>query len=159
MARKKKPLNTRFWSKVKKTDGCWEWTASVDRFGYGQVGGESLATKKHTMLKAHRVSWEMVDGPVPDGLWVLHHCDNRRCVRPDHLFLGNHQDNMNDMNRKGRNVFQTRNPSAKLTAEAIRTIRARRKAGELLRVIAADFGVTESTVCRIARLAQRTGVR
>ena len=97
------PTNTiedRFWSKVRKDDGCWEWTASVNRrcYGWFHFGGKV----ERKALKAHRVSWELHNGPIPEGLWVLHKCDNPRCVRPDHLFLGDRTDNMRDCAAKGR---------------------------------------------------------
>lgn len=90
------PLEERFWRRVKKTDGCWEWTGGLLSSGYGAcfVGAYSTG--------AHRVSWELANGPIPDGLWVLHHCDNRPCVRPDHLFLGTVLDNNRDAIAKGR---------------------------------------------------------
>ncbi|MGW2169160.1 HNH endonuclease signature motif containing protein [Streptomyces sp. NPDC001705] len=87
-----------FWPKVQWTrDGCWEWGASRHRNGYGQF---HLPGKRHAL--AHRASWLLLFGPIPDGLHVLHRCDNRPCVRPDHLFLGTRVDNMQDMAAKGR---------------------------------------------------------
>lgn len=87
----------RFWSKVEKTEKCWNWKA-CKRDGYGLFrlnSGES-------MRNAHRVSWEILNGDIPHGLQVLHKCDNRLCVNPNHLFLGTLQDNMNDRNKKNR---------------------------------------------------------
>lgn len=92
----------RFWSKVRKGDGCWEWTAWINSNGYGEF------TKDHKNLKASRVSWILTYGPIPDGLFVCHHCDNPPCVRPDHLFLGTPLDNMRDMIAKGRGAHQKR---------------------------------------------------
>lgn len=97
----------RFWSRVDK-DGpvpahrpdlgpCWVFTGS-DKGPWGH--GRMHARKERTL--AHRLSWEMANGPIPDGLQVLHHCDNGACVRPDHLFLGTQADNMRDMDAKGR---------------------------------------------------------
>lgn len=87
----------RFWSKVRKGDGCWEWQAKRFDNGYG-----SFAVSRNKNQGAHRVAWELTNGPIPAGMSVLHHCDNRPCVRPDHLFLGTQLDNMRDMLAKGR---------------------------------------------------------
>lgn len=89
-------LEERFWAKVEKTDGCWLWTAALSTTGYGRIG----VGKK--MAYTHRLSWEMHNGPIPPGMHICHHCDNPKCVRPDHLFLGTRTDNMRDMWRKGR---------------------------------------------------------
>lgn len=94
-------MEKRFWDKVNKTDDCWNWTGAVINSGYGtffiaKVNGVSR------LKLAHRVAWELANGPIPEGLFVLHRCDNRRCVRPDHLFLGTAKDNTHDAMRKGR---------------------------------------------------------
>jgi hypothetical protein len=87
-----------FWDKVKIRSGigCWEWQAYCNKDGYGQVGYQG------TVTGAHRVSWILENGPIPDGLCVLHKCDNPSCVRPDHLFLGTRVDNSDDKVAKGR---------------------------------------------------------
>lgn len=90
-------MQDRFWQHVAKSEGCWEWTGANSGRGYGRVGVDGGKT-----TGAHRVSWEMHYGPVPDGCSVLHRCDNRPCVRPDHLFLGDKLANMADMVAKGR---------------------------------------------------------
>lgn len=88
----------RFWSKISKrdSDGCWLWTASVDSHGY------SMFWWNGKTLHASRVLYERIHGPIPRGLYVLHRCDSPRWVRPDHLFLGTHQENMDDKVAKNR---------------------------------------------------------
>lgn len=86
----------RFTEKVNKTDNCWEWTAYINRHGYGAIRFNGRATL------AHRVSYELHNGPIPEGFLVCHHCDNPKCVNPGHLFIGTHQDNRNDCLKKGR---------------------------------------------------------
>ena len=84
----------RFWSKVNKTNGCWEWTGRINARGYGAYGKRV----------AHRVIWEQIHGPIPSGMCICHHCDNPACVRLDHLFIGTHSDNIKDAVIKGRVV-------------------------------------------------------
>ena len=90
-------LRVRFWKKVNKKAGnsCWEWTA-CKAGGYGQI------YVRGKLVYAHRLSWVWANGKIPKGLFVLHKCDNRVCVNPDHLFLGTNKDNMQDCVRKGR---------------------------------------------------------
>lgn len=76
------------WSLIDKANdrGCWLWTGSLDPGGYGRYRSQ----------RAHRAAWTLTNGPIPDGLWVLHHCDVRRCINPDHLYLGTRADNVRD---------------------------------------------------------------
>ena len=92
----------RFWDKVEKTDGCWVWTASKNRQGYGYFRFDGK------MRKAHRMAWLFAIGEIPEGMMVCHSCDNPSCVNPEHLWLGTGQDNMDDMNTKGRHGFTKR---------------------------------------------------
>jgi hypothetical protein len=88
----------RILSKVKfDENGCWTWTGTCGPSGYGHMSYRSTFCKK-----VHRMAWILWMGEVPDGLYVLHHCDNRKCCNPEHLFLGTHKDNMQDMKEKGR---------------------------------------------------------
>lgn len=91
-------IEERFWSKVAMIPfhGCWEWIGKPTRKGYGQLWVDGK------LISAHRFAWELTHGPVADGLCVLHFCDNRSCIRVDHLFLGTIADNNSDMRRKGR---------------------------------------------------------
>lgn len=141
---RKRPISERFWEKVivAGPDDCWLWTASTYRNGYGQIG---IANQKIT--SAHRISYELHNGPIPDNLLVLHKCDNHRCVNPVHLFLGTQQDNIDDMHKKGRNrqPKNEKHRDAKFTNQQVREIRAMYATGnygqsELARM----FGVTKT---------------
>ena len=94
------PWEWRFWARVEKTDGCWLWRGGSTKprrgAGYGQF------TLNHRKDGAHRISWQIANGPVPDGMCVLHTCDNPPCVNPAHLYLGTMQDNINDRERRRR---------------------------------------------------------
>ena len=140
-------LEERFWAKVRlDEDGCWEWTAHRDRKGYGALG------RGGAVVKAHRLSWELHNGPIPIGMAVCHACDNPPCVRPDHLFLGTIGDNNRDMQLKGRASGGTRGEQqhlSVLTADDVREIRARAAAGEPHRSIGATYGVVKSTISKI----------
>lgn len=89
-------IEKQYWSKVLKTDGCWSWVGAKHRHGYGQI----RVNKK--LLAAHRVSWLLHYGQIPDGMCVLHKCDNPECTNPEHLFIGTMKDNSRDMMAKGR---------------------------------------------------------
>lgn len=136
-----------FWRKVNKTDTCWNWTGFCNEDGYG------LRRWHGRKVYAHRFSWELHNGPIPAGLKVLHHCDNPPCIRPEHLFLGTQQDNIKDMDAKGR-----RNPArlerhgrAKLTLIQVRTIRQRRTSGEKCVPLAMEYKVAPTLISRIGR--------
>lgn len=91
------PFLLRFWVRVAGVRrGCWEWRGATDPDGYG------VLRYQRSRMRAHRVSWQLANGPVPKGLHVLHSCDNPPCVNPDHLFLGTHQDNVRDRDQKKR---------------------------------------------------------
>jgi HNH endonuclease len=153
MALARTPLVERFWRKVRKTEGCWLWTGCVNgAAGYGafNIGGTR-------MDRAHRVSWRLHFGAIPAGLCVCHHCDTRRCVRPEHLFLGTRDANNKDMTRKGRSRVGhvnrrkgERHGRAKLTDEQVRRIReVYRTTQPFLRVLAKEHGVTLQQIHRI----------
>jgi hypothetical protein len=96
---KKNPLMLRFMAKVNKTETCWLWTGGIIVRGYPYG---LFRVDRSPMKLAHRVSYELHKGEIPDGLNVLHTCDNPRCVNPEHLFVGTQKENIQDMNRKGR---------------------------------------------------------
>jgi len=128
--------------------GCWLWVGGQQKSGYGAF---RFLNKQ---CCAHRVSWTLYRGEIPDGLCVLHKCDNRQCVNPDHLFLGTLKDNMQDMARKGRapNPIWARGENngggGKLTESNVREIRT---AHGLHREIAETFGVSRPLVSAIKR--------
>lgn len=139
----------RFWEKVAflgaGPDDCWEWRGAKVPHGYGKIGVDGK------MLIASRVSWELANWPIPDELWVLHHCDNPACVNPRHLFLGAQTDNMRDMDMKGRRSPNAcgrgeRNGHAKLTEPDVHKIRHLLKAGHTQRKIASIFGVAHTSI-------------
>jgi len=130
----------RFWSKVDKTGECWLWTASTTYNGYGQFAIESKP------IRAHRYSYELANGEFDKKLYVLHKCDNRICVRPSHLHLGTHKDNMKEMRNKGRSLVGEKHHNAKLTDEDVRAIKKQLRCRITQRVIADNFGVSEDRI-------------
>ena len=150
MAPPRIPIEQRFWPKVEKTDGCWIWRGFRQKAGYG------VTTVDRRCWLTHRVAWTLCCGPIPDGLGVLHHCDNPPCVRPDHLFLGTNADNMADMNRKGRGVIPSLagsdHPAAKMSETQVLEIRRRyaaREPGFTTYRAAEEFGIHQSTAWAI----------
>jgi len=144
---------SRFWPKVSKSDGCWEWTGSTTS-GYRSI--QSVSARRP--LYAHRVSFA-IHFPNVDltKKLVLHRCDNRLCVRPDHLFVGSSADNARDAWAKGRSVPPPNPPkgeahhSAKLTKATVESIRARLHSGERVIDLAVEFNVSRSSIYKIKR--------
>lgn len=157
---KARPVAERFWEKVNK-DGpvpahcpeigpCWIWTAGINhqRGGYGM-----FALRKGVIRRSHRIAWELANArPVPEGLMVLHRCDNPPCVRPAHLFTGTGAENVADMIGKGRDT-QARGSqrSKKLTEADVAAIRDARSRGVKGKLLAAQYGVTTPTIYQVTR--------
>lgn len=147
--RRSAPISERFWSKVQKGHGCWIWRGSSNNKGYGMFA----AVKQYPLL-AHRVAWELSFGPIPEGSCVLHSCDTRLCVRPDHLWLGSQTENLADMRGKGRGFTDfhrrgTEHPMSRLTDDAVVSIVSMRRDGKTLSEVAARFGIVKGTVSHI----------
>lgn len=128
-----------------KTPTCWLWTACTDRGGYGRIRHKGV-----TQL-AHRMAWEITFGPIPNYLCVLHKCDVRTCVRPDHLFLGTLRMNVADMVSKDRiaHTKGSRAGNAKLTEDQVLDIRARFFYGESIKDIAKSMAMTDVAIRNI----------
>lgn len=141
----------RFWPKVDRRGPteCWPWIGSRKPMGYGHL----IINRKD--YNAHRLSWELENGPIPAGMHVLHKCDNQPCVNPSHLFLGTHTDNMHDMDAKGRKPRGEATRRHKLTADDVRAIRAKfkRRGVKLTNAseLAAKYGVTSGTVIQAVK--------
>ena len=135
-------LSDRFFEKVIKTKGCWEWAGCTIKKGYGRIGTDWGTDN------ASRVSWVLHNGPIPDGLHVLHKCDNPPCTNPEHLFLGTPMDNTQDKISKGRcnAVKGEAHPNAKLTGDGVTEIYSRYLSGEQMKLLAEEFGVTAPCV-------------
>lgn len=128
--------------KINAESGCWEWTASKCH-GYGQIMIDGRP------IRAHRVSYEIHCGMIPDGLHILHRCDNRACINPEHLFIGTNADNMADRDAKGRGIIfrGEGHGSSKLTEADVRAIRAAK--GLPQRKLAEMYNVSGKQICMV----------
>ena len=140
-----KTLRERFNEKVDRSGGpgsCWEWTAGKNEHGYGRIYDQCTRY-------AHHIAWELFRGPIPAGNQVLHRCDNRGCVRPDHLFLGTNADNQRDKKEKGRAAKGTDNGRAKLNPTKVRKIRRLIAEGNTKMGVAREFEVDTKAIYKI----------
>lgn len=132
-------------------EACWEWQASLTPAGYGRI----VMPYTHRLIASHRLAYLLYRGPIPDGLLVCHHCDNRKCCNPAHLFLGTKTDNALDMCAKGRGRNTPHrgeeNGSSILTEKQVCAIRAARAAGVVDRVQAEQYGVSKAAIGAVVR--------
>lgn len=138
-------LEQRFLANIQPSlNGCWMWTGCIGSTGYGRISFNRQS------LKAHRVAYELFKGPIPEGLFVCHHCDVRACVNPDHLFLGTHQDNRQDAINKGRPI----DPPVhyKLTPEQRQEIRQRFAQGDVsMRELGRQYKLCGTSIAKVLR--------
>lgn len=136
--------------------GCWLWTAALGRDGYGRFARNG----RNSIVQAPRMSWELYRGPIPEGMFVLHKCDVKMCVNPDHLFIGTHLDNMKDCAAKGRHWLTVApwralrgaaHPKAKLSIKDATRIRDLHEVGISRASLARQFNVDWSTIDRLVQ--------
>lgn len=135
-----------FWAQVQRGSGCWEWTGTVFADGrYGRFNQRGVA------WLAHRFAYTNAVAPIPEGVYVCHRCDNPRCCRPSHLFLGTPADNVADMHMKGRAPTQAgeANPGRRLSAADVRKVRELRGMGRTYQRIADLIGCSRANVALI----------
>lgn len=157
---KRRPLQERFWEKVDKTGDCWLWIGRCWTNGYGRFLLGSKVDRSRREVLTHRLSYEWANGPIPDNLLVCHSCDAnyprsdityRRCVRPDHLFLGTPADNSIDMANKGRAKGKSKNFRTEyrgrsiMTPDTVRAMRQEYATGNwTVAEVASHFGIGKS---------------
>jgi len=138
-------IGDRFWSHVRRSSGCWEWTGTCrDKLGYGVFSTTFYPRQKRDA--SHRIAWMLMRGDIPDGKMVCHSCDNPPCCNPDHLFIGTHQDNMNDMVNKGRSTKGMAARNRKIDSDAVLDIRSSK---ESCRALAMKYGISEQHAWKI----------
>lgn len=130
-------IQCHFWSKVDKSGDCWEWTAGGHKFGYGEFKVNGI------LYRAHRFSYELHKGKIPEMMGINHTCDNPKCVNPDHLYAGTQAKNMEDRSIHGKN------PNRILTKDQVIEIKKLLSSGHSQTSIAKTFGVSQCTIWNI----------
>ena len=138
--------------KFGKNDECWEWSGYITNKGYGQT---KIGGRDGKLIQAHRLSWIVNVGEISNDLHVLHKCDNRKCVNPNHLFLGTNQDNINDRVSKGRSshwikyVSRDKHPACKFKESDIHDMVDMRVSGWKVKDIAKKFNSSKNHISRL----------
>ena len=140
-----------------KKSNCWEWQGATRGFGYGYLTSGSRTCGTRKTVSAHRYSYEAFISKIPKGLWVLHKCDNPKCVNPEHLFLGDMQANVDDRETKCRNKpydfgSGENHPNAKLTWDDVNTIRSVDKYRGCVNDLSKKYGVNYKTISDIRNM-------
>jgi hypothetical protein len=142
---RKENYTKRFEKRVIKKDGCWEWKGCMHHSGY--LPFKTMDRKNDF---AHRASWRIYRGEIPEDRIVCHSCDNKRCTNPDHLFLGTYKENTANMYAKGRGNIGEKNHKSMLEENQVRDIKNLLKTGVTMTRIAKDYGVSSGTIWFIA---------
>lgn len=135
---------------VRREKGCWGWKGSFEILGYARLSCRSSLGARG----AHRASWMIHFGKIPEGKQVNHICNNRSCCRPDHLYIGDQQENMNDKIRCDRQAKGSSNGNSKLNEDQVLKIKQLLKNGERKKIIADMFGVSDVQISNIDNLSQ-----
>jgi len=141
---KGKRIRAHFENNVIKGPDCWDWKFKQKKFTYPRM----QFNKKVPRIAIHRYSYELYKGPIPEGMWVLHKCDNPRCSNPEHLFLGSSDDNINDMIGKKRHPHGEKHGCAKLTEEKVKEIKSQLSSSSLM-ALAKKYNVAKKTIVNI----------
>jgi hypothetical protein len=151
---RRRPLSERFFEKTQPepNTGCLLWTGCALPLGYGLINVDGHGTTPH---RAHRVAWELSNGPIPPGMEVLHECDTPACVNVDHLRVGTHAENMREMAVRRRAARGERHGSVKVPDRDLDAIRRRTADGESYAQVARDYGVSPTCIGLIARGERR----
>jgi len=147
MARPRVSLKEKLRVKIEKTDTCWLWTGFIDKYGYGSI------MEFGKRIGAHRAAWMVCNGVIPSGMQVLHKCDVRHCVNPDHLFIGTHADNHKDKVKKGRVAWGEKHWHCKVLNKDVEFII---KSVFSSRILSEMFNITRNHVNYLKRGYRRT---